>query len=309
MVTDDGLDQPALDPGNDFEQKCWGLLRRRYPQNELVYLPADMGGDCGIEGFSLDGIAYQCYADRDSQSLRHRTDKQKDKLYTDTAKLKKYADRLKDALGGTVIHSYFLMVPEFHAVELVAYANKRAEAVREFSLPFVSEAFRIFIKTPADYPVELQAAMLDGSAVAVVATPHVDSDDMLSFADEKPELVATLESKLAVMLSSGVNVTTLRDAFVRSFLQKDQIMTSFAQWPETWERLESQRQLYQEGLEFDNEFTVDRPHARLKNLVESYQDGLRSSVSGLSRADAQRIAYGQIGEWLMRCPLKLREAS
>jgi hypothetical protein len=132
---------------------------------------------------------------------------------------------------------------------------------------------------------------------------------MLSFTEEKPELVATLESKLALLSSAGVNVTNLRDAFIRSFLRKEQIMTSFTQWPETWELLESQRQLYQEGLEFDNEIALERPHARLKNLVENYREGLRSSVTGLSRADAQRIAYGQVGEWLMRCPLRLREAT
>lgn len=309
MVTDEGLDQPALDPGNDFEQKCWNLLRRRYPLDELVYLPADMNGDCGIEGYSLDGVAYQCYADRDSQSLRHRTDKQKGKLYTDTAKLKQHAGRLEEALGGTIIHSYFLMVPEFHAVELVSYANKRAEAVREFGLSFISDRFRIFIKTPADYPAELQAAMLDGSATAVVVNPQVGVEDILSFTEEKPELITTLESKLDVMSSTGANITILRDAFVKSFLQKEQIMASLMQWPETWERLESQRQVYQESLEFDNEFASERPNARLKSLVENYQEGLRSSVSGLSRADAQRIAYGQVGEWMMRCPLRLREAS
>ena len=52
----------ATDPGEDFEEMCWGLLRRRYPIPDLVRLPATLGGDHGIEGFSKDGIAYQCYA-------------------------------------------------------------------------------------------------------------------------------------------------------------------------------------------------------------------------------------------------------
>ncbi|WP_145724546.1 MULTISPECIES: hypothetical protein [unclassified Nocardioides] len=60
-----------------------------------MYLPAQMGGDYGIEGFSTDGIAYQCYADQDSLGLRARTDKQKKKLYDDTVKLKTHADKSK----------------------------------------------------------------------------------------------------------------------------------------------------------------------------------------------------------------------
>lgn len=54
-----------------------------------------LGGDYGIEGFSTDGIAYQCYADQDSLGLRARTDKQKKKLYDDTVKLKTHADKSK----------------------------------------------------------------------------------------------------------------------------------------------------------------------------------------------------------------------
>jgi hypothetical protein len=103
----------ATDPGEDFEEMCWGLLRRRYPIPDLVRLPATLGGDHGIEGFSKDAIAYQCYADRDSLTFRHRTDKQKPTR--DTGKLKKYATELEALLDGLLIENYVLMVPPFHA--------------------------------------------------------------------------------------------------------------------------------------------------------------------------------------------------
>src|SRR3954453_23378615 len=148
MTTDPLEDALAKDPGDAFEAIFWNLLRRRYRPEELVYIPATMGGDCGIEGFSTDGIAYQCYADRDSVTLRHRTDKQKSKLYTDTAKLKTYAAKLEEILDGVVLEHYFLMVPEYHAAELVAYAATRSEAVRGYELAFIDERFAIRIKTP-----------------------------------------------------------------------------------------------------------------------------------------------------------------
>lgn len=43
---------PAKAAGDDFEEFFWGLLRRKYPQQDLVYLPAQLGGDYGLEGFS-----------------------------------------------------------------------------------------------------------------------------------------------------------------------------------------------------------------------------------------------------------------
>jgi hypothetical protein len=36
-----------------FEERCWRLLRRRYPLEQLVYVPAEMGGDWGIEVLPL----------------------------------------------------------------------------------------------------------------------------------------------------------------------------------------------------------------------------------------------------------------
>lgn len=117
---------PALPSGDDFEAFVWSLLQRRYPPEQLRYFPADMGGDKGLEGFSTDGIAYQCYADKDSLTLRARTDKQRSKLNKDTLKLKTNKDTLPGLLDGGVIKHYFLIVPQYHSTELVAYANTRA---------------------------------------------------------------------------------------------------------------------------------------------------------------------------------------
>lgn len=302
---------PAQDPGDAFEQSCWGLLRRRYPPEKLVYLPAEMGGDCGIEGYSTDGIAYQCYADRDSLNLRHRTDKQKSKLYTDTAKLKTYSSRLEEVLDGLILEHYFLMVPEYHAVELVAYASKRAEAVRDYGLSFISPNFAIKIKTPADYPAEVLAAHKDGSAKALVPVPNVGDEQVILFSAEKPELVEVMESKLAVLKARapGTNTTVLRDHFIRAFLAKQQVLTALRDWPDTWESVELRRKLRQDLLELESELSPDSPDRRMLTLIKDYQADLDENVGGIRQPDAQRLALGQVGEWLMRCPLRFREVS
>lgn len=299
---------PAQDPGDEFEKHCWELLRRRYPPEQLFYFPADMGGDYGIEGYSADGIAYQCYADRDSQTLRHRTDKQKAKLYEDTCKLKKYAGKLGKALGDTIIENYFLMVPEYHAVELLEYAFRRAEAVKGFDLGFISTSFAIHIKTPKDYPGELRAALMDRSATALVAEPQIGEHDLTMFVEEKPNLIQVIDEKLAVLqsINQDVDVIGVRDQLVRSFLIKEQIMESLKDWPGTWESVERRRQLRQDALELESELDTDPANKRLLVLIREYQRDLLEKVGGIREPDAQRLAHGQIGEWLMRCPLRFR---
>lgn len=302
-------DIPAIDPGEDFEEMCWNLLRRRYAPEQLVYLPATLDGDYGIEGFSKDGIVYQCYADRNSLTLRNRTEKQQEKLYRDSRKLQKYAAELEAVLDGLVIENYFFLVPQFHAASLVAYAAERAKAVRGFNLGFLSESFSIHIKEPKDYPAELRAAEIDGSAKALIPDPSVDSEAIELFQGEKPDLISTLEAKLAALDMQPSNLEELRDELVRAFLVKEEVMGGLKEWPETWEAVELRRQLRQEKLVIENQVDSAGAGERVGGLMNSYQADLIEHVGGLREPDAQRVAIGQVGDWLMRCPLRFQETS
>ncbi|UMG93995.1 hypothetical protein [Nocardioides sp. TF02-7] len=187
---------PALPSGDDFEAFVWSLLQRRYPPENLRYFPAAMGGDKGLEGFSTDGIGYQCYADKDSLTLRARTDKQKAKLTRDTSKLKKNKDALVALLDGTVLDHYFLIVPEYHSTEVIAHANKRAQLVRSWGLPFISDKFAIAPKTPQDYQGQYQAALLDAAAQVLLAEPTVSDAAVDGFGGKEPALATTLLEKV-----------------------------------------------------------------------------------------------------------------
>lgn len=306
-MTGDPLENvAALGAGEEFEEMCWGLLCRRYPVQELVRLPATVRGDHGIEGYSKDGIAYQCYADRDSLNLRHRTEKQKRKLTRDTSKLKKNATKLVPILGGVVLGDYVLMVPQFHDVELVAHAVHRAEVVREFGLSFIGADFEISIKTPQDYPAELKAAELDPAAGPHLPAPEVEEADVDLFRDRKPELISVLETKLERLEPEGSARRDLRDELVRTFLVKEELLGSLAEWPETLEAVERRRQMRQDKLIFQNQLDSEGAAERLSTLIDSYQVELHENVPGLSDQDSQRLAIGQVGDWLMRCPLSFK---
>ena len=75
---------------------------------------------------------------------------------------------------------------------------------------------------------------------------------------------------------------------------------------ETWEAVEQQRRLRQEAIEMDNELSPDLPQVRVPALMRQYAGQLESRIPALSPDDAQRLSYGQTGEWLMRCPLRFR---
>lgn len=300
---------PAKPAGDDFEVFFWGLLRRKYPQQALVYLPAQMGGDYGLEGFSTDGIAYQCYADQDSLSLRARTDKQKKKLYDDTVKLNTYASKIEAVLGGLTISHYFLCVPQYHAAELVKYAEVRADAVRKFGLDWIADEFAIRIKTPEDYPTEMQAALFDRATKSTLPPAKIGGEEIEAFADDSPHLALTLASKLGQLKAHHptADVGALQKQFIKAFLDKEQLLAHLREWPETLEAIEVQRQMRQELLETESALDLDTPPARLKALLVDYSAQLKDSCAGITTIDASRLARGQAGEWLMRCPMSFRD--
>jgi hypothetical protein len=162
---------------------------------------------------------------------------------------------------------------------------------------------------PADYPGELAAALQDGAAKALVPDPVVEDQHVELFTEDKPELVQVMEEKLAVLAeaSPGANVVILRDKLIRAFLAKEQVMEALTEYPETWESVERRRALRQEELEMESELSPDSPDRRVIDLVKTYKSELLTHVGGVREPDAQRLAWGQTGEWLMRCPLHFRK--
>ncbi|MGP5642550.1 hypothetical protein ACTXO6_04280 [Corynebacterium variabile] len=307
-LSDPLLGIPALPTGDEFEAFAWSLLQRRYPPEKLRYFPAEMGGDKGLEGFSTDGIAYQCYADKDSLNLRARTDKQRAKLNKDTLKLQNNQDDILNLLDGVVIEHYFLIVPQYHSTELVAHANNRAQVVRSWGLPFISVDFAIALKTPEDYQGEYQAALSDAKAKVLLPEPSVTNDQVAGFAGNEPELAATLSSKLATLQSHhpAADVDVMHTQLTKWFLIKEEMMEVLRSLPQTREAVEAQRRLRQESLEFENGFAITQPHDRVMQVMKDYAEQLESRVAGLRPGDAERLSRGQAGEWLMRCPLEFQ---
>lgn len=293
--------------GEEFEVWAWGLLARHYPATQLVRIPAGMGGDYGLEGYSRDGVAYQCYADQDSVGRRDRTDKQKAKLRRDTAKLKDNSTAIEAVLGDVKLHAYVLIVPEYHAAELVTYAQKRSADIRGWNLPFIADDFFIFVKTPSDYPAAFVSAMADGAAEAQISEPRVPVKDIDEFPGDRPDLVRTLDEKLDVLKGlTGADPVTLRAKFIEWYLARERILGQVhREWPHLWESIEGARQLREDRLELESELASSGAGQRLTSLLADYQEQL-VAIRGLRPADAQRLAYGQAADWLMRCPLRFR---
>lgn len=298
----DVLDRPVREIGEEWERQMIQALRRRYQDGaRLTVLKAAMGtGDGGIEAYSHDGLAFQCFADRDSLTLRHRTTKQKKKVLDDTLKLRKNEAILRLRLDGTRLKRWVLLVPEYHTAELVDHCSRRARTVRGWRLSILTSDFRIVVQEEDDYRSELAALHQLGLARLSIPTVEPDDASVDSLSSERPHLVQVLEEKLAVLPTS---TSETRDQLIRAYLTKGQVMAGLEEWPETLEAVEEIRRMREKAVSLEGDLD---PYdgRRIAQLARSYADELAEEVPALTKPQALDLSQGTIAEWLMRCPLK-----
>ncbi len=123
-------DASPWDP-NAWEKHIQRVLKLRYSQRVGTYqhIPAEIGGDYGLEGFAADGTAYQCYACQTWTDSAFLLKKQKTKMTADIGKLIKNEANLLKILGDIRIGIWNFVLPFWNDKELLMHANKKTEEV------------------------------------------------------------------------------------------------------------------------------------------------------------------------------------
>lgn len=184
--------------GDGWERHCLGLLRMRYKEpGQFERIPSSDHGDLGIEGFSHDGCAYQCYAPDGPLPIKDRYEKQRDKLTADISKLINNGPDLEAILGGVTIQTYVFMTPVHNSRRLNQHAKTKAAEVRAKSLRHCSPNFDIVIHTEEDYAAERQELLNLGLHKLQLDPLPVPEAAVQSYVASNPDLIATIDGKLS----------------------------------------------------------------------------------------------------------------
>jgi hypothetical protein len=142
--------------GDEWQEHIARLLRARYSEPGMYQeMPSRDKGDLGLEGFSKDGICYQCYAAVLPYDVKALYEKQRDKVTEDIAKFINNASRFHKVFGGVKIKRWVLVVPHFLSTKLLEHCTKKTNEVVAVKLPYVDGKFDIGIITDAAFEVEL----------------------------------------------------------------------------------------------------------------------------------------------------------
>lgn len=190
--------QAGLLSGQDWQQYVIRLLTLRYGFN-LVEVPDTGGGDRGVEAFSLDGAAYQCYAPQQLMKIGDLYKAQKKKIDDDIAKFIENKDDLEKIFTAR-IRRWILVVPRLSSYRLNQHCKKKAAEVLAAKLPYVGDDFEVLVATEAHFPVEVEKLLSSGAVqLQLDGAGQVTSTDVDQWITGNSKFVQVIDGKLKAL--------------------------------------------------------------------------------------------------------------
>lgn len=284
------------------------LLKRHYPPGQYQQIPDTVGGDCGLEGFSLDGSAYQCYAAQEWVDSRDLLTKQKNKMTDDVGKFVKNKEKLSKLLGAVKVSHWNFVVPYWNDKELIEHAAKKTKQVLDEDLPHAADTFRISILTQDDFAVEAQSLANVNLWRFDSAAPSVSPEKLAEWIEQRSNigLVANVRQK-ATRLTEGKPIEQrerLQARIIANYIGGNVVLGKLERdLPETYAKVIDYKAGKEANLEAESAITNKVPSEFFEATLQEYRAEL-TKVPGIGPNAANTLAWEAISDWVLRCPMR-----
>lgn len=298
-------------PPEEWQNLVTRVLTLKFGVGEFMPIPDTVRGDCGLEGFTRDGKAFQCYAAEEPLTPRELTIKQKAKITRDVNKLVEYKDKLAGLLGLTVLKEWILVVPRWEDKALLAHAEEKLKAIRSLGISFISPTILPGICTGESFIVERQQLIQAGRESLRIAVALVDQAQVTDWVAANDELVARLDKKaLAIRHQDATTARRLRDESVRHYLDGQNALAKLrADFPDIFEAVDRIKKDKEHFLVTESLTTSALPPDHWRETRDALESELAGALSGLDRFTVRQFVHEAVADWLLRCPLDFPQPS
>lgn len=282
--------------GPEWQDFCVQLLRLRYLGHELHEVPDRHQGDLGIEAFTQDGCAFQCYAAEEPLAVEDLYGKQRDKLTKDLSKLRDNSGRFVELLGEVVLDRYVFMVPRHDSRKLVAHAQAKALEVISWDLPFIADSFFITVETADSYERERQL---------LASVPLADL--LPSESTEPPDrsLLADAREKLTSAGMAGATLDRVLEALEQQYVAGENSLQALRdRYPTHWKAIANVRSAKESRLVLQYPPESSVPSSLMSSIAGDLSEEIQQVAPPIGKSVADLIAWASVADWTMRCPLR-----
>lgn len=287
--------------GNEWEQFSLRLVRERHGATNVQAIPARVKGDLGIECITTDGCMYQSYAPEETADVAKAASAMKAKARRDLGKLKKYAANIEKILGGIKIKRWILLCPFLDDKDVVRYVANKARELLNPSLSFLDAGFHGLVHCQGDFAKEIERLRLEACGASLkLKTP--DAEEIAATGNTIDE---TLQDKIGRGFPefSPEEIFKRKSRFISTHIRAENALDQLKRdAPELWEKAMTTIALEEDRLETSGT-TSDPPSDLLTQEQDRLYQALSSALPTLDKNVIRAIALGQIGTWLIECPL------
>lgn len=288
--------------GNEWQGLCVRVLHEHHGGGKFVEVPDQDRGDAGLEGYSLDGSIYQCYApENEPLDAGVRYEKQRNKMTKDVGKFIDNRDKVEKVIPPEYrAKSWIMLVPLITTKRLLEHAHSQTIRIRAEALPYADPKIIVMPHTLRSY---------ERAKNSVIAR-QVDRRNLPPFADPDYEhigdpLIEIMGGKLS--RTTGFREPTARGRFIDRLLANSVVGREQRDWiSDHYSELgvELEDQLSDLEARLEAQYPLDQPSAdRLLASILRDTEQVVVDVLNVRKSQARVVAEGQVAQWLMDCPL------
>jgi hypothetical protein len=291
--------------GDDWEAHVQKLLKTKFGISDYQEVPSNHKGDFGIDGFTLSGHAFQCYAAEGYPSVADLYDKQRSKITDDLNKLVENQREIQKMLGNRKLHWWHLVVPRHESAVLRQHATAKSADIRKAGLAFIADDFEVCIIDGGFFEIERHRLEDAGALSVSVDESTPNTEDVASWEMDNPELLETLRSKLAKLPDfSDERRAGLCDSLLKGYVAGQRTLDTLRRDHPFLHRTILQYKIGRaNSLRIESAARSVHSPEVLTAEMERFSNQVKVLLPNLSIATVNTLCCEAVVSWLFQCPL------
>ena len=304
--------------GDTWEKWCDDCYRDRYQEHNYVKIPASYLGDAGIEGFTQNGITYQCYCPERNYTDDELYDHLRDKATADIAKLinKDNAKRLLD-LGVRHIKEWHFAIPEYRDKRILEHLeNKRKEILRakaadEDTFLYIDPLIVLVPKTAEDFKIEL-IRLIRNPLVDIKLNIAVKAIRNVDWTNCETKKIENIKRKIKAIMDKDENDSDFKDMlkfWADAYLKGIEIMNFLQKSCGTiYEDLFELEQQYKQDVSVKSKMNKDNSlnYKLFNDILDNFEKTLTDQFKCFNIPSIMELKRDLVSGWLADCSLQFK---
>lgn len=302
--------------GDSWERLCQKCYKLKYSNENYREIPANPGGDAGIEGFTSTGIVNQCYYPEGDYTDEEYYNHLRDKMTTDIHKLldPDYKKRLI-AFGVPIIKQWHFLIPKYRDNKILNHAKNKADEVKQKRLSdikqydYISDQFEIVVQEAENLQAEIyQVSVYDAWKNKLDITTSVKEANWLDCPSEKTD---NIKRKIAAIkqVNEDDEIEDMVRIYAEAYIRGIDLMTKLSEsYKDLFCDLQLMLKRYKNKVEKKTALNPNsnENYSLFMSILEDFESELDKRFPSLNDNSTTELVEDLIGTWLADCSLKFK---